>query len=197
MFDVVCRKVFLVRLGCLLCGAQVYDSGNGLLAPRVWWCLSYHGHPAPLILDGGYARWVKEGRNTELAEPCPLTASPDFQQWHTGCNMDQKNALQGSAGQNRNSKVTYILLPCCHSVHGCGSHDVAVLGGMWVRWGNMMGTGDNAVQSSLHELQLLWPHLVYRLTETLHTLCNVLMTVHWWISQMHAENRQFTCFCLR
>ncbi|DBB04561.1 TPA: hypothetical protein ACH3X1_012641 [Trebouxia sp. C0004] len=70
----------------------VYDSGNGLLAPRVWWCLSYHGHPAPLILDGGYARWVEEGRSTDLAEPCPLTASPDLQQWHTGCNIDQKPA---------------------------------------------------------------------------------------------------------
>eukprot|EP00951_Prasinocladus_malaysianus_P004226 scaffold29864_cov32-Prasinocladus_malaysianus.AAC.1 len=23
----------------------VYDSGNNLLAPRVWWALTYHGHP--------------------------------------------------------------------------------------------------------------------------------------------------------
>lgn len=50
----------------------------------------YHGHPAPLILDGGYAKWVEEGRSTDLAEPCPLTASPDLQQWHTGCNINQK-----------------------------------------------------------------------------------------------------------
>ncbi|DBB13749.1 TPA: hypothetical protein ACH3X3_000757 [Trebouxia sp. C0006] len=57
----------------------VYDSGNGLLAPRVWWCLSYHGHPAPLILDGGYARWVEEGRTTDLAEPCPLTVYATFE----------------------------------------------------------------------------------------------------------------------
>ena len=69
---------------------QVYDSGNGLLAPRIWWCLMYHGHPAPLILDGGYAKWVEEGRSTDLAEPCPLTASPDLQQWHTGCNISAK-----------------------------------------------------------------------------------------------------------
>ena len=52
----------------------------------------YHGHPAPLILDGGYAKWVEEGRATDLTEPCPLTASPDFQQWHTGCKTDQKPA---------------------------------------------------------------------------------------------------------
>ncbi|KAL3136963.1 hypothetical protein ABBQ32_006565 [Trebouxia sp. C0010 RCD-2024] len=68
----------------------VYDSGNGLLAPRIWWCLMYHSHPAPLVLDGGYAKWVEEGRPTDLAEPCPLTASPDLQQWHTGCKTPQQ-----------------------------------------------------------------------------------------------------------
>lgn len=50
----------------------------------------YHSHPAPLVLDGGYAKWVEEGRPTDLAEPCPLTASPDLQQWHTGCKTPQQ-----------------------------------------------------------------------------------------------------------
>jgi len=90
----------------------VYDSGNGLLAPRVWWCLSYHGHPAPLILDGGYARWVEEGRSTDLAEPCPLTASPDLQQWHTGCNIDQKPASQQATDKARQSGVNALCLRC-------------------------------------------------------------------------------------
>ena len=85
-YDTACAACHMSVFGL----AQVYDSGNGLLAPRIWWCLMYHGHPAPLILDGGYAKWVEEGRTTDLAEPCPLTASPDLQQWHTGCQTGQK-----------------------------------------------------------------------------------------------------------
>lgn len=154
------------RIVCLLCVAQVYDSGNGLLAPRVWWCLSYYGHPAPLILDGGYARWVKEGRNTELAEPCPLTASPDFQQWHTGCNHDQRSALQGSSGQNRTSKVTYNFLPCCHSVHHHSHHQMAVLEGMWARWG--LGTLQSSHQFT--SCSKCGPFWVCRLTDQQYTL---------------------------
>ena len=155
---------------CLLCGTQVYDSGNGLLAPRVWWCLSYHGHPAPLILDGGYARWVKEGRDTELAEPCPLTASPDFQQWHRGCKIDQKNDSQGSSRQDRPSKVSWVLLSCYHRVHQCSNHDMAVLGDMCLSWGYRMGTGDIAFKLSIHNLKLMCHLLVHSLTVTSQTL---------------------------
>lgn len=68
----------------------------------------YHGHPAPLILDGGYAKWVEEGRSTELAEPCPLTASPDLQQWHTGCKTGQAPA---SKAQESTARADVQLQP--------------------------------------------------------------------------------------
>ena len=54
----------------------------------MWWALSYHGHPRPLVLEGGFAKWVAEGRTTELLEPCPVNASFELQQWHTGCTGD-------------------------------------------------------------------------------------------------------------
>jgi thiosulfate/3-mercaptopyruvate sulfurtransferase len=50
----------------------VYDGGDGMFAARLWWALTVHGHPRPLILEGGWARWVEEGRESELYEPCTL-----------------------------------------------------------------------------------------------------------------------------
>jgi len=39
----------------------VYDD-SGHLAPRLWWALHYYGHPAVRVLDGGFTKWVAEGR---------------------------------------------------------------------------------------------------------------------------------------
>eukprot|EP00250_Pteridium_aquilinum_P001927 c12135_g1_i1 orf=124-1209(-) len=50
----------------------VYDCGDGLLAPRIWWALVMHGHPSVYVLDGGWKKWMEEGRDMEIAEPCPL-----------------------------------------------------------------------------------------------------------------------------
>lgn len=45
-------------------GDQVvaYDAGNGTMAARLWWTLRWLGHEAVAVLDGGYARWIGEGR---------------------------------------------------------------------------------------------------------------------------------------
>lgn len=39
-----------------------YDAGGGTTAARLWWLLRWIGHAAVAVLDGGYARWVAEGR---------------------------------------------------------------------------------------------------------------------------------------
>jgi thiosulfate/3-mercaptopyruvate sulfurtransferase len=39
-----------------------YDGGSGSMAARLWWMLRWVGHDAVSVLDGGYAKWVKEGR---------------------------------------------------------------------------------------------------------------------------------------
>ncbi len=39
----------------------VYDD-SGTIAPRLWWALNYYGHPAVRILNGGWTKWVREGR---------------------------------------------------------------------------------------------------------------------------------------
>jgi thiosulfate/3-mercaptopyruvate sulfurtransferase len=47
-------------------GAQVvvYDQDTGLYASRLWWSLKYLGHADVALLDGGWAKWVGEGRPT-------------------------------------------------------------------------------------------------------------------------------------
>jgi len=39
-----------------------YDGGSGAMAARLWWMLRWVGHDAVAVLDGGFARWTKEGR---------------------------------------------------------------------------------------------------------------------------------------
>lgn len=39
-----------------------YDGGPGAMAARLWWMLRWVGHENVAVLDGGFARWVKEGR---------------------------------------------------------------------------------------------------------------------------------------
>jgi thiosulfate/3-mercaptopyruvate sulfurtransferase len=44
----------------------VYDgSGANLSAPRVWWTFRVFGHPRVAVLDGGIAKWRREGRPVE------------------------------------------------------------------------------------------------------------------------------------
>jgi thiosulfate/3-mercaptopyruvate sulfurtransferase len=39
-----------------------YDQGSGALAARLWWMLRWIGHDSVAVLDGGLAKWTKEGR---------------------------------------------------------------------------------------------------------------------------------------
>jgi thiosulfate/3-mercaptopyruvate sulfurtransferase len=53
------------RLG-ITSGRQViaYDHDNGQWASRLWWLLRWLGHDAVTVLDGGFAKWIAEGRPT-------------------------------------------------------------------------------------------------------------------------------------
>ena len=53
------------RLG-IVNGMQVvvYDQDAGLHASRMWWSLKYLGHAEVALLDGGWAKWIAEGRPT-------------------------------------------------------------------------------------------------------------------------------------
>jgi thiosulfate/3-mercaptopyruvate sulfurtransferase len=46
-----------------------YDHMGGQFATRLWWALTYYGHDTVSILDGGWNRWVEEGRPVSTEEP--------------------------------------------------------------------------------------------------------------------------------
>ena len=39
-----------------------YDQDNGMCAARLWWMLHWLGHDRVAVLDGGFAKWLREGR---------------------------------------------------------------------------------------------------------------------------------------
>ena len=39
-----------------------YDQEAGAFASRLWWMLRYLGHDSVAVLDGGFAKWTREGR---------------------------------------------------------------------------------------------------------------------------------------
>ena len=44
------------------------DHAGGQFATRLWWALNYYGHDAVSVLDGGWNRWLDEGRPVESGE---------------------------------------------------------------------------------------------------------------------------------
>ena len=50
------------------------DHGGGQFATRLWWALRYYGHDDVAVLDGGWNRWVDEGREIASGEVNPPRA---------------------------------------------------------------------------------------------------------------------------
>ena len=46
-----------------------YDNGQSLTASRLWWALNTYGHSDVKVLDGGWRRWVSEGRKVGFDRP--------------------------------------------------------------------------------------------------------------------------------
>lgn len=55
-----------------------YDASGSLYATRLWWSLAYYGHPGARILNGGWQKWLAEGRPVTMAAPdvAPATFTP-------------------------------------------------------------------------------------------------------------------------
>ena len=44
------------------------DHAGGQFATRLWWALNYYGHDQVRVLNGGWNKWLKEGRPVEAGE---------------------------------------------------------------------------------------------------------------------------------
>jgi thiosulfate/3-mercaptopyruvate sulfurtransferase len=75
---------FIERLGGWGVGpgvqVVVYDQQDGMNASRLWWMLRYLGHTAVAVLDGGWAKWEREGRparsGDETRTPAQFVGAP-------------------------------------------------------------------------------------------------------------------------
>lgn len=47
----------------------VYDTQGLFSAARAWWMFRVFGHEDVAILDGGFPKWLAEGRDTDFGEP--------------------------------------------------------------------------------------------------------------------------------
>lgn len=52
-----------------------YDDVGGQYAARLWWMTRWIGLSGAAVLDGGWSRWVAEGRPVESARPAPQRGS--------------------------------------------------------------------------------------------------------------------------
>jgi len=64
----------------------VYDD-TGTIAPRLWWALNYYGHVEVSLLNGGWVKWLAEGRpaTADLLRHPPAVFTPRVQPgWRVG-----------------------------------------------------------------------------------------------------------------
>jgi thiosulfate/3-mercaptopyruvate sulfurtransferase len=45
-----------------------YDQDAGMYASRLWWMLRYLGHESAAVLDGGWAKWIREARPVQAGK---------------------------------------------------------------------------------------------------------------------------------
>ena len=50
-----------------------YDDWGGLYAGRLWWLLRMHGHEKVRVLNGGWNKWISEGRPVEAVSPVSVS----------------------------------------------------------------------------------------------------------------------------
>src|SRR3990167_8353095 len=76
----------------------VYDGGEGPIASAVWFALDFFGHKNVKVLNGGFRKWVKEGRpvtqDAAKVEKKKFTAAP---------HPEKVIALEGVKKRDRNT----------------------------------------------------------------------------------------------
>lgn len=80
-------KALMERLGIGDGDSVVVYDDTGAIAPRLWWALNYYGHSEVRLLNGGWTKWLAEGRpvTAELPRHPPAVFTPRVQPgWRVG-----------------------------------------------------------------------------------------------------------------
>jgi thiosulfate/3-mercaptopyruvate sulfurtransferase len=77
-----------------------YDDEGGHFASRLWLCLTYYGHPAFHMLDGGMTKWLAEGRpvTSDIPQPAPAQFTPRVAEPGLRSTAEQVRAAIGAPG---------------------------------------------------------------------------------------------------
>lgn len=78
----------------------VYDDKAGSLVVRLWWMMRWIGGPEAALLDGGFTKWIHEGRPVEVGRgrdrmPTLKPLRPDVNQTLVASIADVETAARG------------------------------------------------------------------------------------------------------
>ena len=79
------------------------DHPTSQFATRLWWLLRYYSHNNVRVLNGGYGRWVAEGREISVADPEKRTA-----EFHPIVNEVWRSSAEEVLSQLTNRSCTII-----------------------------------------------------------------------------------------
>ena len=119
-------QAFMRRLGAagIDSSKQVvaYDAKTGVYAARLWWMLRWVGHERVAVLDGGYAKWMREGHPLSAAVPQPVggripgSINRCFRE-----NLDSRACFKSAAELAGEFAALLGNAPPEAVVHSCGS----------------------------------------------------------------------------
>jgi len=66
-----------------------YDQNAGMWAARLWWLLHWLGHEQVAVMDGGFDKWLAEGRPSTAEVPAPRAARFTFKRSQSVASADE------------------------------------------------------------------------------------------------------------
>ncbi len=172
---VVREALFAEKMGELGVGPDteviVYDEGTGLWATRLWWVLNYYGHERVRVVNGGWAKWEREGRpiTTEVptVQPAVFTPRPDP---NLICSIEEVRSF--AAGDDDN----VVLLDARSQAEYVGADVRAARGGhiptaVNLDWTLFLTEGDPKVWKPADELRALVERAGIAKDATIVTYC--------------------------
>jgi thiosulfate/3-mercaptopyruvate sulfurtransferase len=118
-----------------------YDSRNSLQAARLWWVLNYYGHTNVKVLNGGWRKWLYEGRpvTEEIPNLTPATfvPRPDLSLLATGEELQSVVGKSGPVIWDVRSEAEYTGENIRSNKYGG-----RIPGAVSLEWSNAVDTDD-------------------------------------------------------